>query len=69
MTRSQRIRTAVQFSFSVAILETEHLPTYQRITNKALHLSKLGLSHARIAKLLEVTDKTVAKAIAWTDDQ
>jgi hypothetical protein len=69
MTRSQRIRTAVQFSFSVAILETEHLPTYQRITNKALHLSNLGLSHARIAKLLEVTDKTVAKAIAWTDDQ
>jgi len=51
--------------FSVAILETEALPAYQRIANKALHLSKLGLSCARIAQLLAVTDKTVAKATAW----
>ena len=37
--------------------------TYQELKNEAVLLSKQGLSYARIAKMLGVTDKTAKKAI------
>lgn len=40
-------------------------PVYQDIALKAEHLRQLGLSASRIAVALDVTDKTVAKALAW----
>ena len=40
-------------------------PVYQRIAVKALQLQELGLSDRVIARRLHVTDKTVAKGIAW----
>ncbi len=66
-TRSQRIRTAAQLPFQAAILETAEPPVYQRIAGKAQHLSRLGLCLSRIAEALGVSDKTVAKAIAWLE--
>ena len=66
-TRSQRIRTAAHLPLTVAVLETERAPEYQRIAQKAAHLHRLGLSMSRIATALGVTDKTVAKAIRWLD--
>ena len=64
-TRSQRIRTVTYLPLEIPIVETRRLPTYQRIADRALHLERLGLSRARIAAQLHVSDKTVAKAIAW----
>ncbi len=52
--------------FEVSILETEGIPVYQLIASKSFFLSGLGMSLSRIAEQLGVTDKTVAKAIAWT---
>jgi hypothetical protein len=49
----------------VAILETEAPPVYQQIAPKAFQLQQLGMSNSAIARRLEVTDKTVAKAIGW----
>ena len=46
------------------MVDTATAPAYQRIASKALHLRQLGLSLSAIAKMLGVTDKTVARAIA-----
>jgi hypothetical protein len=64
-TRSQRIRTATQRPFAVAIRETALPPVYQQIAAKAADLTRLGLSLAAIAQALSVSDKTVAKSIGW----
>jgi hypothetical protein len=40
-------------------------PVYQQIARKALHLRELGMSDRAIAGRLGVTDKTIAKAVAW----
>jgi hypothetical protein len=61
----QRIRTAVETPFEVALVETERPPLYQRIALQAQHLRQLGLSFSAIAEHLGVTDKTVSKAISW----
>jgi hypothetical protein len=49
----------------VALVETAEPPVYQRIARKALQLRELGMSDRAIAGRLGVTDKTIAKAIAW----
>ena len=64
-TRTQSIRTVAAVPFEVALVETSQPPTYQAIASKALQLRELGLSDRVIAARLGVTDKTVAKAIAW----
>jgi hypothetical protein len=64
-TRSQRIRTAAEAPFEVALLDTVQVPLYQSIAPQAQHLHQLGLSFSGIAEHLGVTDKTVAKAVAW----
>jgi len=49
----------------VALLDTSAAPVYQKIASKALHLKHLGMSCSAIARKLDVTDKTAAKAIRW----
>jgi len=48
-----------------ALLHSAERPIYQQIGSKALQLRGLGFSDRLIAKRLRVTDKTVAKAVAW----
>jgi DNA-binding NarL/FixJ family response regulator len=64
-TRSQRIRTFAEIPFEAAILDTDTPPIYEKIAPRALQLQRLGMSSSAIAKRLGITDKTVAKAIAW----
>jgi len=64
-TRTQRIRTAAALPIEMSLLEIVKPPVYQDIALKAGHLHQLGLSASRIAAALGVTDKTVAKALAW----
>jgi hypothetical protein len=64
-TLSQRIRTFAEIPIEAAILDTCNAPVYQQIAPKALQLQQLGMSSSAIAKRLGITDKTVAKAIAW----
>jgi hypothetical protein len=49
----------------MALIGVEEQPAYQAIVSKALQLRELGLADRVIAGLLNVTDKTVAKAIRW----
>jgi len=53
--------------FVVKLLDAEDRPVYQRIASKALRLRQLGLSVAGVARALDVSDKTVAKAIKWVE--
>lgn len=64
-TRSQRIRTFAEIPIEAAILDTGAPPIYEKIAPKALQLQQVGMSSLAIAKRLGVTDKTVAKSIAW----
>ena len=64
-TLSQRIRTFSEIPIEAEILDTDAPPIYQQIASKAFQLQQLGMSSSAIAKRLGVTDKTVAKAIAW----
>ena len=51
------------------LFETSPRPQYQRIAREAVQLRRLGLSMYRIARKLGVDDKTVAKGIAWLENQ
>jgi HD superfamily phosphohydrolase YqeK len=51
--------------FEVALLEPQERPVYIRIAEIAAHLRHLGLSDSKIARHLNVDDKTVVKAIRW----
>jgi hypothetical protein len=68
-TLSQRIRTLAEIPFLVDLLEIEEPPVYQQISEKSLHLHKLGLSNEAIGKHLGVDGKTVAKALRWMMDK
>ena len=48
-------------------MDTSATPIYEQIAVKALQLRQLGLSDTAIARRLSVTDKTVAKAVAWLE--
>ena len=64
-TRAKRIRTPTEEPFEAVLLEAADPPIYQRIAVEATRLHRLGLSDARIAESLGVSDKTVAKALVW----
>ncbi len=65
-TRSQRIQTAAELHFEAVLFEATE-PVYRRIARSARQLRTLGLSLSAIAAALDVSDKTVAKAIAKLD--
>ncbi len=55
--------------FEAALLKAENRPVYQRISEEAEHLRRLGLNDSRVARHLGVDSKTVAKAICWKNYQ
>jgi hypothetical protein len=54
-----------EIPIEVAILDTDAPPIYQQVAPKASQLKQLGMRNSVIAKRFGVTDRTVAKAIAW----
>jgi len=53
--------------FQAVLFEGSSPPAYQRIALEAKRLRALSLSFALIGRHLGVTEKTVAKALAWID--
>ena len=51
--------------FEVALFFQTEQPTYQKIADKAFHLSQLGMNSNRIAVLLDVDRKHVERALRW----
>ena len=64
-TQTQLIRTLGSLPISIIIIEPKAKPMYQQIANDCLHLHELGRSYYRIARILNVDAKMVAKAINW----
>jgi len=64
-TQSQPIRTIAEVPFYFPILETRQPFPYQYLAEKASELERLGMSTCAIAKALEVTDKTITKALRF----
>ena len=60
-----RIRTVAKVPIQVNLLDSIREPIYQRIAKKSLQFHELGFSFCKIAKLLNVDEKTVAKAVNW----
>lgn len=51
--------------FEVALFFQTEPPTYQKIADKSLHLSRLGMNPNRIATDLNVDRATVVRALRW----
>lgn len=64
-TRTQPIRTAALLPVSFAIVSPVPTFCYREIAPKALELRRLGMADSAIARSLGVSDKTVAKGIAF----
>jgi transposase-like protein len=62
-TRTQPIRTAAELRVDFSLVETRPPFAYQDIAKDAVRWKKLGMSDTAIARILGVTDKTVAKSI------
>ena len=63
-----RIRTAAKVSIQASLLDSLQEPLYQKIAKKSLQFHELGFSYCKIAKLLKVDEKTVAKAVNWISE-
>ena len=60
-----RIRTVAKVPIQVNLLDSFREPIYQKKQKNLCNLHELGFSYCKIAKLLNVDDKTVAKAVNW----
>jgi predicted transcriptional regulator len=60
------MRTAAGIPVEAVIVDAGSIPAFLRIAEMAAHLRELGMSDRAIAQALNVSDKTVAKAIDAT---
>jgi hypothetical protein len=62
---SERIRTASEIPIEVDLTDEESVPVYMKISEKAFHLRRLGMTYADIAKRLGVNLWMARKAARW----
>jgi hypothetical protein len=59
---SERIRTASEIPIEVDLLDADAVPIYMKISEKVLHLRRLGMSYTRIADRLGINLRMAKKA-------
>ena len=64
-TRNERTRTVAGLPFEASLQDPAAVPAYQRLAGRAAGFRVMGWSDHSIAVQLDVTDKTIAKAIRW----
>jgi hypothetical protein len=62
---SERIRTAFEIPFEVDLTDEDAIPIYMKISEKVLHLRRLGISFASIAERLGVNLWMAKRAARW----
>ena len=62
---SERIRTASEIPIQVELTNEEAIPIYMRISDKVLHLRRLGVPYASIADRLGVNLWMAKRAARW----
>ena len=51
---SERIRTASEIPIEVDLMDEDAIPIYMKISDKVLHLRRLGMEYTKIAERLGV---------------
>ena len=59
---SERIRTSSEIPIEVDLTDENTVPTYMKISNKVLHLRRLGMTYTSIAENLGVNLWMVKRA-------
>jgi hypothetical protein len=62
---SERIRTASEIPIEVDLTDEDAVPIYMKISEKVLHLHRLGMTYASIAERLGVNLWMAKKAAGW----
>jgi len=62
---SERIRTASEIPIEVDLMDADAVPIYMKISEKVLHLRRLGMAYTSIAECLGVNLWMVKKAARW----
>jgi hypothetical protein len=62
---SERIRTASEIPIEVELRDEASVPAYMMISEKVLHLRRLGMAYAKIAEHLGVNLWMAKKAARW----
>jgi hypothetical protein len=62
---SEGIRTASEIPIEVDLTDEDAVPVYLKISEKVLHLRRLGMTLASIAEHLGVNLRMVKKAARW----
>lgn len=65
--QSESIRTLGRLTFDVELGEAGEDPLYQRLSESAWHLRKLGWTFERIGEKLAVSRGTAALAVRWAE--
>ena len=66
---SERIRTASEIPIEVGLTDEDAIPIYMRISDKVLHLRRLGMTYTNIAERLGVNPWMAKKAAWWGNIQ
>jgi len=62
---SERIRTASEIPIEVELRDENAIPVYMKISEKVLHLRRLGMPYPTIAERLRVNLWMAKKAARW----
>jgi len=63
---SERIRTASEIPIEVDLTDEDSIPAYMKISEKVLHLHRLGMEYAKVAERLGVNLWMAKKAGRWS---
>jgi hypothetical protein len=66
---SERIRTGSEIPIEVDLTDEDAVPVYMRISDKVLHLRRLGMTYANIAERLGINPWMPKKAARWAKGQ
>ena len=62
---AERIRTASEIPIEVDLTDEDAVPVYMKISEKVLHLRRLGMTYAAIAERLGVNVQMAKRANHW----
>jgi len=66
---SERIRTASEIPIEVDLMDADAIPLYMKVSEKVLHLRRLGMTYTNIAERLGINPWMAKKAARWGNIQ
>jgi hypothetical protein len=66
---SERIRTASEIPIEEELTDEDAVPVYRKISEKVLHLRRLGMTYTNIAEHLGINSWMAKKAARWSNIQ